>query len=208
LIALGLSGQAWAICAGSSFVFDFSVTELNGTWTYDYSVENGCAPNQQQLLTDFYLPYFADAGIANITVPAQDNSAIPAITWSYSKDANNDLFGLGAGVIDFHVTSTTDVSPTLSLPGVGYYGSSGFSFTSSFAPVKGPYALLQTAYAGGLYDSTTLLFGDPSIPGSPDTVSALSAAATPEPGTMGSLAIVCFMTAFTKLGPLALKRWK
>ena len=122
-------------------------------------MQNGCAPNHQQLLTDFYVPYFADAGIANIGVPGLDNSAIPPITWTYSIDPTDDLSGLGAGVIDFHVTSSTDVSPTESLPGVGYYGSSNFSFTSRFAPVKGPYAMLQTAYAGGLYDSTTLLFG-------------------------------------------------
>lgn len=193
------AGQAWATCATDSVVADDSVTQNGPTWTYVYFVQNGCAPNQQQLLTDFYIPFFADAGIANITVPAPDNSALPPITWTYSIDASNNLFGLpGAGVIDFQVTSLTDVSPGQSFPGVGYYGSNGFSFTSSYAPVKGPFAMLQTAYDGGLYNSSALLFGDPSIPGSPDTIRALSRT-VPESGTMALLALgLCLMAPALK----------
>jgi len=186
LIGVAASDPARAICAANSFVSDYSVTPSGPTWTYVYWVQNGCATNHQQLLTDFYIPYFTDAEISNITVPTAS-----ATTWTYFKDATDDLFGLGpgAGVIDFHVTSLTQVSPTQSLPGVGYYDSIDFSFTSSYAPLKGPYAMLQTAYAGGLYDTTTMLFGDPSIPGSPDTIAALEAAAAPEPGTMALLAL-------------------
>jgi hypothetical protein len=200
VLGVAAAGQAWAICATNSFVADYSVTQSGPTWTYVYSVQNGCAPNHQPLLTDFYIPYFSDAGIANISVPAPDDSALPPITWTYSIDASDDLFGLGAGVgvIDFQVTSLTEVSPIQNLPGVGYYGSNDFSFTSSFAPVKGPYALLQTAYDGGLYDSSTLSFGDPSIPGSPDTLAALSGTA-PEPATMALLALgLCIMAATLK----------
>ena len=200
VMGVAAAGQAWALCAVDSFVADYSVTQSGPTWTYVYSVQNGCAPNHQQLLTDFYIPYFTDAAIANISVPAPDNSAQPPITWAYSIDASDDLFGLGSGVgvIDFKVTSLTDVSPLEALPGVGYYGSSDFSFTSSYAPVKGPYAMLQTAYDGGLYDSSTTLFGDPSIPGSPDTIAALSGSA-PEPGTMALLALgLCGMAPALK----------
>ena len=183
------AGPAWATCATDSLVADFSVTQSGPTWTYVYFVQNGCAPNQQQLLTHFYIPYFGDAGIANITVPAPDNSAVPPITWAYSIDASNNLFGLaGAGVIDFQVTSMTEALPNELFPGVGYYGSSDFSFTSSFAPVKGPFAMLQTNYDGGLYNTSTLFFGDPSIPGSPDTLAALGHT-VPESGTLALLAL-------------------
>jgi hypothetical protein len=204
VIGVAAAGQAWALCAVDSFVSDSSVTQSGPTWTYVYSAQNGCAPNHQQLLTDFYIPYFTDAGIANITVPALDNSALPPITWTYSIDASDDLFGLGpgVGVIDFQVTSLTEVSPIQTLPGVGYYASNDFSFTSSYAPVKGPYAMLQTAYDGGLYNSSTMLFGDPSIPGSPDTIAALSGTA-PEPGTMALLALgLCVIApALKRRGP-------
>jgi len=47
-------------------------------WTYDFLVQNGCHPNAQPLLTDFSIPYFSDAGISNITVPAPNNSALPS----------------------------------------------------------------------------------------------------------------------------------
>ena len=204
VIGVAAAGQAWATCAIDSFVSDYSVTQNGPTWTYVYSVQNGCATNRQPLLTDFYVPYFTDAGIANITVPMPDNSAQPPITWTYSINASDDLFGLGpdAGVLDFRVTSLTDVSPIQMLVGVGYYESSDFSFTSSYAPVKGPYAMLQTAYDGGLYDSSTMLFGDPSIPGSPDTIAALSGTA-PESGTMALLALgLCAMApALKRRGP-------
>jgi hypothetical protein len=193
------AGPAWATCAADSLVSDFSVTQSGPTWTYDYLVQNGCAPNQQQLLTHFYIPYFGDAGIANITVPALDNSAVPPITWAYTIDPGNNLFGLaGAGVIDFQVTSLTEALPGQLFPGVGYYGSSDFSFTSTFAPVKGPFAMLQTNYDGGLYDTRTLLFGDPSIPGSPDTLAALGHS-VPESGTLALLALgFCVMASARK----------
>ena len=136
--------QAWAICATSSSVIG-AATQTGPTWLYDFTVFNGCAPDHQQLLTDFYIPYFADAGIGNITLPAPDTtSTTSTITWTDTIEPNNDLFDLlGAGVIDFHVTASPDleVGPDQFAAGVGYYAASGFSFTSDFAPVEGPYSI-------------------------------------------------------------------
>ncbi len=196
LIGAAFSWQAQAICVASTEVTDYSITQSGSTWTYDFSVINGCDPGAQPLLTDFYLPYFADAGIANITVPGPDDSTNPPTTWTYTIEPDNDLFDLGpdAGVIDFQVTSLANVAPDENLPGVGYYGNFGFTFTSPFAPVQGPWAILQTDYDDGAYDTTGLLFGDPSIPGSPDTIAALAAASAPEPDSLAlAIAGLCLI---------------
>jgi hypothetical protein len=185
------AGPAYGICAENSGVFGTATQTGPSMWTYDFSVLNGCAPDHQQLLTDFYIPYFADAGIENITVPSPDTmTTTSTISWTAAIQPNNDLFDLvGAGVIDFQVTVSPEleVGPDQFAPGVGYYGASGFSSTSDFAPVEGPYAILQSLPPD--YVTTTTLFGDPSIPGSPDTIAALDAAAAPEPGTTGLLAV-------------------
>ena len=148
-------------------------------------MQNGCDPDHQPFLTDFYIPYFSDAGIADIVLPPPNTTtfAPSVITWTDTIDPDDDLFDLaGAGVIDFQVTATPEIeaSPGQDAPGVGYYFASGFSFTAPFAPVDGPYAILEALPP--TYTTTTTLFGDPSIPGSPDTIAAL-AGATPEPGT-------------------------
>ncbi|HTA44138.1 MAG TPA: PEP-CTERM sorting domain-containing protein [Bryobacteraceae bacterium] len=191
LIAVAEPWQAKAICVASTNISDFSVAPNGPVWTYNFQVTNGCVPGHQPLLTDFYVPYFSDAGITNITVPGPSDSTNPPTTWTFSIEANNDLFGLGpdAGVIDFHVTSLANVAANENLPGVGYYGANGFTFDSPFAPVEGPWAILETDYDNGLYDTTSLLTGDPSIPGSPDTIAALAQAAAPEPGSVMLLAI-------------------
>jgi hypothetical protein len=81
------------------------------------------------------------------------------------------------------VTATPEIeaSADQDAPGVGYYFATGFSFTAPFAPVEGPYAILQALPP--TYTTTATLFGDPAIPGSPDTIAALAATAAPEPGT-------------------------
>jgi len=196
LTVISAAGPAYGICAVDSGVFS-SVTQTGpSTWTYDFSVLNGCAPNHQQFLTDFYIPYFSDAGISNIVLPSADTmSTTSTITWMDTIEPGNDLFNLaGAGVIDFQVTASPELEagPNQFAPGVGYYGATGFSFTSDFAPVEGPYAILQ--YLPPDYVTTTTLFGDPSIPGSPDTIAALSASATPEPGTSALLLVGLCMT--------------
>src|SRR5215472_7362304 len=104
-------GQAYAICAASSSVFGDSLQTDPVTWTYNLSVINGCDFANQPFMTDFYIPYFPDAGIANIMVPPPDTmSTTSTITWTYTIDPTNNLFNLtGAGVIDFQVTATPDL---------------------------------------------------------------------------------------------------
>jgi hypothetical protein len=207
LVLLALTtfaGQAYATCVANSSVFGTPVQNAL-LWTYSFSVTNGCDFSHQQTLTDFYLPYFADAGVTNILLPGPDTtSTTSTIAWSYTVDPNDDLFNLaGAGVIDFHVTVTPELeeTPGQTAPGVGYYTASGFSFTSTFAPVEGPYAILQ--YLPPTYTQTTTLFGDPPIPGSPDTIAALSPVAAPEPGTLVLLATgLCVLTL------VRLRRWQ
>jgi hypothetical protein len=163
--AMLTASQAYADCAENTDVFS-SVTQDGPEFTYDFTVQNGCVgnPNQPQpLLEAFFLPYFSDAGItlAGITVPSG---------WTATIEASNNVFNLlDAGVIEF-------VPPAP----FGYNGYSGFSYTSEFAPVVGPYAIER---------NTGTLFGDPSIPGSPEAITALADATTPEPSTTGLLAL-------------------
>ena len=187
--AMFVPGQARAICVANSSVFGTVSLTAPSLWTYNFSVQNGCAPDHQQFLTDFYIPYFSDAGIGNIVLPAPDTTSTTSnITWTDTIEPNDNLFNLaGAGVIDFQVTATPEIeaSPGQDAPGVGYYFATGFSFTAPFAPVEGPYAIMQALPP--TYTTTTTLFGDPGIPGSPDTIAALAGTAAPEPGTIGLL---------------------
>ena len=202
LAAVLATGQARALCVASSSVTSTSSMTAPSVWTYNFSVQNGCAPSHQPFLTDFYIPYFSDEGISSIVLPPPDTtSTTSTITWTDTIDPSDNLFGLeGAGVIDFQVTATPELEalPGQDAPGVGYYFATGFSFTTPFAPVEGPYAILQALPP--TYTTTTTLFGDPGIPGSPDTIAALAAAAAPEPGT------TFLMTTGLGLMALALKK--
>ena len=199
LTAILATAPAYALCVASTSVSGTATPTGASMWTYDFSVLNGCALSAQPFLTDFYIPYFADAGIADILLPAPDTtSTTSTIAWTATIDPTDNLFDLaGAGVIDFQVTATPEleVSSTQSAPGVGYYGASGFSFTSTFAPVAGPYAVLQ--YLAPDYTTTRVLFGDPPIPGSPDTIAALSPAAAPEPSTVTLLIAGLFVMSLS-----------
>ncbi len=190
MAAIPAAGPAYALCVASTGVYGTPTQTGAMMWTYSFSVQNGCVTNNQPFLTDFYVPYFADAGIADIVLPPPNTTTTTStITWTDTIEPGNDLFDLeGAGVIDFQVTATPELEagPSVYSPGVGYYGASGFSFTSTFAPVEGPYAILQ--YLPPDYTTTRTLFGDPPIPGSPDTIAALNAAAVPEPCTGALLA--------------------
>jgi hypothetical protein len=79
---------------------------------------------------------------------------------------------------------------------VGYNQYEGFTDTANYAGVKGPFAMDLT---------TGRLFGDPMIPGSPDTLAALNGAAVPEPKWSGiavlALAFALGCTERRKLNP-------
>lgn len=152
---------------------------------------NGCAPDNQPFLTDFYIPYFPDDDIANMTLPVPDTtSTTSTTTWTDTIEPSNNLFDLArAGVIDFQVTATPELQATATqtAPGVGYYFATGFSFTAPFAPPEGPYAILQ--YLPPTYTSSRILMGDPPISGSPDAMAALKPSAAPEPATLALLGL-------------------
>jgi hypothetical protein len=173
LAALLTAGQVYATCVANPEVSSM-VTASGQTYDYAFTVTNGCLGSQET--TGFYLPYFTDAGISNIVVPTD---------WSYSIDPSDNLFGLAnAGVIDF----------TTSNPLVGYTYASGFGYTSNYTGVEGPDAVSLTTNG---VNST--LFGDPLIPGSPDTLAALGSTTVPEPSTAALLAIA-FLALVPGLG--------
>jgi hypothetical protein len=163
LLGIAVSGHAYALCVVGDNVTSTVTPDGAGVWLYDFSVLNGCNTHNQPLLSDFYIPYFSDAGIANITTPTPTNM-LP-VAWTYTIDPTDDIFGLGAGVIDFHAATP-----------IGYDSYSDFTYTANYDGVKGPFAMDLT---------TGRLFGDPMIPGSPDTIAALNGAAVPEPKWSG-----------------------
>jgi hypothetical protein len=161
-VALLPINKAHALCAIGDLVTS-TVTPSGGSFNYAFVVSNpncGSAP-----LNGFFLPYFSDAGISSIAAPAG---------WSVTIDTATDLFGLGAGTMNFVPANPLTLAPQTSV--------SGFSFLSSFGSVKGPYATTLT-FAGVQYTN----FGDPLIPGSPNTLKALGA--VPEPSATVLLAI-------------------
>ncbi|HTW63394.1 MAG TPA: PEP-CTERM sorting domain-containing protein [Bryobacteraceae bacterium] len=163
--AAALAGQAHATCIANTGVV--SITDpAPPPGTFQYLVLNGCNSYDQPLLDDFFLPYFADAGISNIVVPGG---------WSYTIEASNDLFGLpDAGVIEFAPTSP-----------VGYF-TEDFSYTADYSSgVDAPY-VMDLTLDGSPYQVT----GDPLIPASPDAVAALGSA-VPEPSLAVLLALGC-----------------
>jgi hypothetical protein len=168
LLWIAASSHAYALCEVGDNVTSTVTPDGAGVWLYDFSVLNGCNTHNQPFLSDFYIPYFADAGIANITMPTPTLDA--PVSWTYFIDPTTDLFGLGAGVIDFHAATPI---------GYGFY--SDFTYTANYDGVKGPFAMDLT---------TGRLFGDPMIPGSPDTIAALNGAAVPEPKWSGIAVLV------------------
>ena len=155
--ALLTASQAFADCAENTDVYS-TVTPDGPDYMYDFTVQNGCVgnPNEPQpMLEAFFLPYFSDAEISNIVVPSG---------WTATIEASNNVFNLlDAGVIEFDPPAP-----------FGYDGFSGFSYVSTYGGVEGPFAIER---------DTGTLFGDPQIPGSPETITALADATTPEPST-------------------------
>jgi hypothetical protein len=164
LAAALTAGQAFGLCDADRDV-ESAVIASDSSYTYDFFVRNGCHGNVQPLLTDFFLPYFSDAGISDIVVPDG---------WSYSIDTGDNLFDLSnAGVIEF--ASATPL---------GYSFPDGFSYIADYAGIPGPFAMSLTT--DGV---PSMLFGDPMIPGSPEAIAALGGTAVPEPSTTVPLAL-------------------
>lgn len=155
--------SAHATCVANYVVSDTAALAPSGLTTYNFTVISGCN-TQSNTFDRFFVPYFSDAEISNITVPSGWTDTI----------SSSDLFGLGSETLIF--------APTTPLSGL-VYGTTftGFSFTSPFAAVDGPIGVTQTMFG--------TVISDPPIPGSPDTIAALNGTAAPEPSTVAFAAI-------------------
>jgi hypothetical protein len=203
VISATISTPSFALCAAAG-IFSSAVTPTDaGTWIYRYSVNNGCSSGGY--LTDVFLPYFSDASISDWALPDDDSSMYPGstVSWTVSINATDDLFHLpDAGVIDFHVTVTPELSIDSdgdTLPGVpGNYFADGFGFTSTFGSVESPSSAEIAKFDG----TTGFVTIDPPIPGSPAAIAALvrTTTSTPEPATLTLLAtgLVGLATAITR----------
>ena len=163
--------NAHATCV-ANYIVDDTATSGPTLTTYNFAVIAGCDPSNQ--FDEFFVPYFSDAAIGNITVPDG---------WTYTI-STSDFFGLGSDTLEF--------VPTTPLTGLEYGTTiNGISFTSPFAPVDGPIGNTQTI------SGTTI--SDPPIPGSPDTIEALGGTAVPEPSTVVFTALsVLFLAVFAR----------
>jgi hypothetical protein len=187
LIALS-SSQASAVCPGSSGPSAISSVSPNGDGSFKYQVSAsggylGCGTlpvsETPGFMTDFYLPYFDDMGIRDVTVVAD---VFSGINWNYTLEASNDMFHLGGGSMHFY----TNYRPT----GTSY-NSLNIAFNAAYGEVKGPfYQNVQDPLTG----LSRGYLGDPGLPGSPKLIAALDAAAgdIPEPSTIALAALGAF----------------
>lgn len=166
LVAQAFAAQA--ITVAQSFEVQTSVTQVGSNWQYEYTVTNTSAGVSG--LNKFAVPYFGDYFDASAFVSGPSgwtNSIVtsfagtPLDQWAYS-----------AGVTQAIQWSTTE-TPLSSGDSV-----SGFTFVSSYGPVKGP------SYAGFFGGGSGVI--DPGIPGSPLAQAAgftePFASPVPEPG--------------------------
>lgn len=158
-----------------------NVTDMNfqqqSAWQYSYALQNNttcfgrCSdtvlgysiPEYMLAVREFSIPFFSDAGIIDIASPTG---------WAY-QILNEDRFNLGFGAGTLTWTATTDQSGIAMNANLG-----GFSYTSLFAPGKGPFS------AG--FGNGESFVGDPAIPLSPNAVAAGIGApnSVPEPGSI------------------------
>jgi hypothetical protein len=142
-LALGLaSGAANAFLGGlpTAGTVSSTVTQTGPqTWEYQFTVFNTSPADfvSTPAVVSFEIPYFSDSDIQAIRSPTGWTDSI----WPEHSFGSGLVWG----------TINNGIRPGQSL--------SGFSFTASFAPVKGPFILYFT---GG--DSVR---DDPAIPGSP-----------------------------------------
>ena len=162
-LVLANSAHAFVSTTPNTVISD-SVTQINSTdWSYGYTLTNltecfgNCGDTIQQkpiidywlTLSDFYIPYFSDAGIKNISSPT---------AWSVTIEVNNDVFNLGNGAGVLHWS--TALGQGIPVNGV----LSGFGYEANFGPAKAPF---QTKLTDG-----SIFLGDPLIPASPNAILA------------------------------------
>lgn len=137
-------------------------TDIDSSQTlFNYEIRTDCSGNCLDTVEgvpvaefyktdEFYLPYFSNAGISNISSPSG---------WSYALEPGNDLFGLGsgAGVIHWFAFEGQELDLYATL--------SGFQFTSVVTDIMD--ASFSLGYVHGAY-----VYGTTSIPASPVPIPA------------------------------------
>ncbi len=137
-------------------------TDIDSSQTlFNYEIKTTCTGNCLDTIggvpipdlfktNEFYLPYFSNAGISDISSPSG---------WSYALEPGNDLFGLGsgAGVIHWFAFEGQglDLDATLS----------GFQFTSVVTDI------MDASFSLGYVNGSDAV-GTTSIPGSPVPIPA------------------------------------
>lgn len=176
------SAQASAACLIAA-PQSFSNVTANNNGTYHYSMTamggfTSCGGTPTGLdrpgyMSDFYLPYFDDMGIAGLSVAATGGPANS--NWLFGIEGDNDLFDLGGGVVHFY---NANAPTTLT------YNSILINFDAGFGEVKAPFAATVADLSNG---NTRNFFGDPGMPGSPKLIDALDGPAqgdVPEPASL------------------------
>jgi hypothetical protein len=138
------------------------VDDGDGTFTYGVVVTGNLGIGDTDFLQDFYLPWFADMGIANVATSPE---------WTYSVDPTDDMFGIGGGVMRFQFYDAD----------YGYI-QANLSFQADYVGVEGPYHSVLVDTVNG---ESVEIWGDPLIPASPETLQALSP--VPEPAAPSSM---------------------
>lgn len=172
-----------------------ATASAGGGYTYSGTVSAGraCGSGAYRILSEFYMPYFADMAISNISQSAD---------WTHDIEATNDLFHVGGGVIHFSLANPSADTPIVPT-------NFGYTFNASFAPIASA-SLIMTANQDGttmanlIPQGTVQMFGQTFlVPGSPNAVAGF-AAAVPEPSTMAmfgaGLGLIGFAAARRKRG--------
>lgn len=191
-VSMALASQANAFCIKPSAPSATTTVTAKTDNTFDYVVDAsggvtgwGCsgyalpAQDTPGFMSDFYLPYFSDMGIKDVTVSGYGGFA--SIAWTYDLETANDLFGIGGGVMHF---ATLERPAMLDLFG----NSVEIGFNALYAGTKGPFQEALFDPATGVARTYS---GDPLIPGSPMTLKALNpaGATVPEPASLALLAL-------------------
>jgi len=140
-----------------------------------------CNSFSYQNISGFYMPYFADMSITNISQSSG---------WTHDVEANNDLFGVGGGVVHF----------SLATPGA--FAPFTYSFNAGFAPILSQSIILAVDQDGKSISTLIpsgpqeFLGGEFLMPGSPDAVAGFPAA-VPEPSSAAMLAAGLALVGFT-----------